>query len=148
MTKDELRSHRKAVREVRQLREQLRTLETAMLDPRAPNLAAAPMGSGPSNPVERAILRAEALRGRYADKLAALLAQQERIEQSRASTPVSAWSSGSTISRVGRGSAYARRCTIQRDIHTAFMAGRFKNYKMSVNVSFRSAIMVLEISAR
>lgn len=81
MTKDELRSHRKAVREVRQLREQLRTLETAMLDPRAPNLAAAPRGSGPSNPVERAILRVEALRGRYADKLAALLAQQELIEQ-------------------------------------------------------------------
>ena len=81
MEKADLQNYRALVREIRQLAEQLVTLETSMYFPKVPHLTQSPVQNGKGCDMADIIARHIELEAQYRDSLARKAAQQLAIER-------------------------------------------------------------------
>lgn len=88
ITKEQLRGYQKIRRELRQIRERIEELETAMTAPKSQVLSGMPGGSAPDgNPVDKMIDRKNELLATYYAKMAALAEEQLKIEKAIEALP-------------------------------------------------------------
>lgn len=88
ITKEQLRGYQKIRRELRQIRERIEELETAMTAPKSQVLSGMPGGPAPDgNPVDKMIDRKNELLATYYAKMAALAEEQLKIEKAIEALP-------------------------------------------------------------
>lgn len=81
MTKDQLRRYYQLKKESRQIRDELKALETAMYYPKIPRITGMPSAPSNGNHTEALIVRHQELLERYCAKLVEMEAEQLAVEQ-------------------------------------------------------------------